>query len=479
MPDNTAIDGASNGAPSNLWTKLANGANGTAPKQAVQPATDDSATIWPRLQQWLPARKPDWDYWWKFSGPRLATMLHEAGYSVHEQYEAMLFHYHYVIPRLGGAPGPDGQPKWKSPLGLDGSPVEYSFKWDAATSDPDVRYTIECLGEYTGSAADPFNTEDTKDLMYQLSLRFPSIDLTWFHQLTAYVYDSHKASYNANGGTATTTMVLAFELLKTGLMVKAYFVAPKRLDKGMPAYDNAFWASAVNTLAPSSQAADKVFSFLASDPHGKALHPAGLAIDCVAPSKSRVKYYLQTADTSFASVRAIMSMGGAISGLDGHLDELYELIKAITGLPADHPETAQVPATTAEYADGLKHFDNLPELLSGYVYYFDIRPGASKPDIKFYIPTRHYASSDAQVARGLATWMRDRGRGKYVDSYGRILDSFCNHRRLEEGNGVHAFVSCAFVKGELSVTSYLGPEAYHPRRLGKGRYAKDDPMDYI
>lgn len=406
-------------------------------------------------------------------------MLFESGYSIHEQYEAMLFHYHYIVPRLGDAPGPNGKPKWKSPLSMDGSPAEYSFKWNTRSdNEPDVRYTIECLGDYTGSAADPYNIESTKDLMYQLSLKFPSIDLAWFHQLVAYVYDIEKANYLQNGGTPTTTMVLAFELLKTDFMVKAYFVAPQRLE-GTRVYDVDFWATAVSTLAPASVASERVFSFLSTNFHGQALHPAGLAIDCVVPSKSRVKFYLQNADTSFDSVRAIMTMGGTLPGLDAQLDDLYELIKIITGLPEDHPSSSQVPATTASYEDGLKHFDNIQELLSGYVYYFDIKPGADVPDIKFYIPTRHYARSDSQVAQGLATWMRERGRGQYVDNYMRILDSICTHRPLQEGNGLHAFVSCAFTKGELSITSYVGPEAYHPRRLGKGTYSKQDAMDFI
>ena len=399
----------------------------------------------------------------------MATMLNEAGYNVHQQYEAMLFHYHYIVPRMGARPGYDGKPKFESPLGPDGCPIEYSFKWDTATSDPDVRTCITCFGDYTGSMADPFNTKETKDFIYELSLKFPSIDLTWFHMLSSLVYDSHLPSYTNNGGTPTTTMLAGFDLLKTGIMVKAYFIVPRSLHQHLSVYNGTFWYKAVKALAPSSAAAEKLFNFLAYDPFGKKLNPAVLAIDCVHPSKSRIKFYHQTPDTSFAAVRAIMTMGGAIEGLDDQLNELYDLIKAITRLPSDFPETEQTPTASVHYDDGLHQFDNVPEVMGGYICYFDIKPGSSKPDIKIYVPTRVYGQSDAQVTKGLTSWMAARGRTRYIQNYDRILKNICTHRGLDEGNGMHTFVSCTFSKGELAITSYLEPEPYHPKRFRKLR----------
>ena len=394
-------------------------------------------------------------------------MLKEAGYSIHQQYEALLFHYHYVVPRLGAMPDINGHPRFESPLGPDGCPIEYSFKWDQNSSDPDVRYAVACYGDYTGSSADPFNIESTKDIIYQLSLKFPSIDLTWFNQLTSLVYDSHKANYTSSGGLPTTTMLVGFELLKTGLMLKAYFIVTESLRQGISAFDRSFWYSAVNEIVPSSSAAEKVFNFLAYDHYGQKLNPAVLAIDCVVPSKSRFKFYHHTPDTSFKAVRSIMTLGGKIKGLEDQLNDLHSLIKAVVGLPSDFPETEQVPTTTAKYDDGLQFFNNVPEVMSGYILYFDIKPGADLPDIKIYVPTRNYSQSDALVAGGLGTWMKDHGRGKYVENYDRILQSICTHRGLDEGNGLHSFVSCAISKGELAITSYLEPEPYHPRRFGK------------
>ncbi|KAK2765591.1 hypothetical protein FQN54_008445 [Arachnomyces sp. PD_36] len=422
---------------------------------------------WDKLARCLPDRHPDWDYWWKFSGPHIATMVAEAGYDTHDQYEALLFYYHYAVPKLGAAPGPNFRPKWKSPLSVDGFPAEYSFKWNTRSGDtPDVRYTIESLGDYTGTKTDPFNVESVKELMYRLSRQYPQIDLTWFHRLVPYIYDVEKANYLKNGGAATTTMMTAFELLKGDFMTKAYFVAPNRLPIGR-AYDFDFWSSAISSIAPASPGAQKVFSFFLRKDHGQALHPAGLAVDCVDPSKARIKFYVQNRDNSFDSVRAMMTMGGTIKGLDTQLEELHELIKIIIGLPADHPSSNQLPIMRGTHESVLGHVENNRELLTGYMYYFDIRPGTEIPDIKLYVPTRIYSKSDAQVVEGLSKFMRERGRGQYVDNYLRILDSVCPHRSLADGNGLHAYVSCAFIRGELSITSYFGPEAYHPNRFAK------------
>lgn len=57
------------------------------------------------------------------------------------------------MPRLGFAPTPDGQCFFKSLLVDDGSPMEYSWKWNTPTGEPEVRYTFEGIDSGSGSAA--------------------------------------------------------------------------------------------------------------------------------------------------------------------------------------------------------------------------------------------------------------------------------------------------------------------------------------
>lgn len=38
------------------------------------------------------------------------------------------------------------------------------------------------------------------------------------------------------------------------------------------------------------------------------------------------------------------------------------------------------------------------------------------------------------------------------------------HRSLEDGRGLHTYISCMVKNGSLTTTSYLNPEVYHPAR---------------
>lgn len=436
----------------------------SAHKNGIElPPINGTASMWGAISRWFPARNSDLDQWWQLTGPHLATMLLEAGYTIHEQCEAMIFHYYVVVPRLG----PYGKPKWKSPLGLDGSPIEYSWKWNSKSGAPDVRYTLEPLGDFSGTTIDPFNQDATRELLNQLALKMPSFDLALFNHFLSYFYDIDRSKYIGAGGQPTATLCLAFELLKKGLMVKAYFVKPQRFGQEGPILDLDFWADGVKGVAPKNECADTVFNFLKTNPTASRCRPAGLAIDCVIPSKSRVKFYLQTPNTSFDSVREIMTMGGIIQGLDQQLEDLNELIKLLVGLDNNYLSSQELQVKPMYIGDDMKHFEDMPELLSGYIYYFDIAPGMSIPDIKFYIPIRYYGKDDLQIADGLTRWMNAHGRGKYTKNYMRVLNSICSHRKLEDSLGIQAYVSCAFQKGELSITSYVGLEAFHPNRKAK------------
>lgn len=403
------------------------------------------------ISRWLPPRNADCDYWWRLTGPPLAMMLFEARYSVHEQYEGMVFHYHWVVPRLGPCLPPNGKPKWKSTLAANGSPFEYSWKWNTADVAPTVRYTVEPIGSFTGTILDPLNQVSTRELLYELDLIMPSLDLRWFYHFATALYDVEKEKY-VKEATArlTTTVLLAFELLKKDLVVKAYFY-PKIIGQEGPT-GLAVFTNAIRGALSGSDSLEKVVQFLKTDPEGSLLQPVLLAIDCVKPSRSRMKLYVHTPHTSFDSVRTIMTLGGQIQGVDNALKELQELIKLIVGLDKDFPSSKELPAPTA-VAEGL---------YSGYAYYFDIAPGSLTPDIKFYIPIRSYGGNDLKIAQGLINFMESRGRGQYTENYMRVLEGLVRHRPLEAAIGCQVFIACAFQNGSLSVTSYLDPELFGP-----------------
>lgn len=56
-----------------------------------------TTAAWRSLNLYLPTRTHDEDYWWQKSGPQLAALVEGAGYTLAKQYEALLFHYHWMV----------------------------------------------------------------------------------------------------------------------------------------------------------------------------------------------------------------------------------------------------------------------------------------------------------------------------------------------------------------------------------------------
>jgi DMATS type aromatic prenyltransferase len=100
------------------------------------------------------------------------------------------------------------------------------------------------------------------------------------------------------------------------------------------------------------------------------------------------------------------------------------------------------------------------------VYFFDVAPHNSIPDVKFYLPTRRYGPDDRQIALRLMEWMKARGRGKYCEQYLHMMETLAEHRGLENGKGLHTYISYQIGKSsEPDIKSYLTPETYHPARF--------------
>ncbi|EFR01082.1 hypothetical protein MGYG_04085 [Nannizzia gypsea CBS 118893] len=431
---------------------------------------NEAPSAWENVSRWLPARNENYTFWWLKTGPQLAALLLQSGYSIHQQYEALLFHYHVVVPCLGRRPisvvpsmGPT--PEWKSFMTDDFSPIEYSWKWDTGdeSSGPVIRYGIEAIGPYAGTALDPLNQTLTKELLYQLSQAIPGIDTTWFHHFATVLYGSEQPELTPERhetldiqAPPRSSMFLAFELLKGQLAVKAYFIPPNPTKMSEAKADVLGRLSRVTqslsvpatAQGEASQwvALDEMVSFMDTSEHGKNLIPFMIGIDCVRDSKSRLKVYVRSSDTSFDSVVQVLTMGGRRQGVDKSITDLKELWRLTLGLPADF--------STSENLSPLEH------ATGGMCYFFDIQPGIALPDIKMYIPVRHYGQSDLEIAYGLRKFLQTRGRGAYVEGYLKSLEEFAPFDRLQTSCGIQTYISCAFQKKGLSITSYLSPNIY-------------------
>lgn len=175
---------------------------------------------------------------------------------------------------MGPAPGPDGKVQWKSLLGVEGSPIEYSWKWNTAAGKPDIRYTMEAIGAFAGTAMDPLNQQATIEMLHRIADVVPSIDLTWTNHFLATLFDHDRAKYAQevkDGAHLTTTVVVAPEWLPKGLSLKTYFV-PRRLGQkdGLPI---ALWEESLAQLMPTSVSRTAMHDFLKNHPEGQLLNP--------------------------------------------------------------------------------------------------------------------------------------------------------------------------------------------------------------
>jgi DMATS type aromatic prenyltransferase len=177
--------------------------------------------------------------------------------------------------------------------------------------------------------------------------------------------------------------------------------------------------------------------------------------------------------TKFSSVREIMTLGGRVNlpGLNVQLADLYDLIKAVTDLPLDACETDEIRPVSNGNSDVRSPENGLEDiLLHGNRYCFNITPGKTMPEIRMYLQLRLNGRDDSTIARGLVSWMEAHGRGAYCQAFLHMLrNGLGGHRRLDWSTGIQTSLACQFKDGELEVTSYLGPEAFHLGRMQKER----------
>ncbi|KAK3988779.1 tryptophan dimethylallyltransferase-domain-containing protein [Cladorrhinum sp. PSN332] len=355
-------------------------------------------------------RANDLDWWWKTRSPHL-ELLGNTGYKIESRMEALVFLYKIITPHLD-----------------DFTPAEYSWKWGRGNEPPKIQYRVEAISPLAGSEFDPFNQAATKDMIDRLSSVTPNLDLRLFyHFWTRLIGPSSPAS--APKDSQQSTVFLAFETSRNGdISVKAYFVPIASAEcTAAKQISDVIRSSGCSNL----HAIDNLESYLKSDPQGSTLDPIMLGIDCIKPSESRLKIYARTRFTSFNS--------------------LQELWNRTLGLSTETP-----------IAEELLTCNNAT---AGALSYFDVSPKSAVPDVKVYIPVRHYAKSERQIAEGLTGFMTDRARGRWTEAYIDAVERLgAETGGIDNTLWVYTYVTAAYQGRELAVTSYLNPRAYHHAR---------------
>ncbi|KAM3537907.1 hypothetical protein ARSEF1564_009176 [Beauveria bassiana] len=413
---------------------------------------------WEALSPLLPPRGPDCDYWWNLTGIHLAALVDAAGYPIEKQYEALLFHHTWTVPYLGPAPTQDGSFAWPTVMNLSGLPIEYSWKWNIGKRVPEIRYTIDAKGRFTGTATDPLNQEASHEMLHHLQRVLPGVNLEWTNHFFVTLFDRDRYKYykEATAGVTqyTTTVMIAAEFKPSGLTIKTYF-SPRRL--GMERVPLARWKEAIDEVCPGSAASDILYDFL-NDPEGKLLHPAILGLDATEPAKSRLKFYFRSPNMSFRSIREIMTLGGRKPVTEEQLQALQSLIAAVADLEQDFPDDSNLAITAPLKHQAENASTATPLVYPACGYYFNIARGLEQPEVKVCIPLYVYGPDDGTMARGITSWMETHGRGEYCQRYLSMLQSLSERRRLDGEKGIQTYLSCMFKEdGELEITSYLTP----------------------
>ena len=421
----------------------------------------EHSKLWVIIHRWLQPIDRDAAFWWQSTGSAIANMLSQAGYDQSAQLNALLFHFRYIINILGPSPSPSSRvPSWRSFMTDDFSPLEYSWSWDG-DRHPKIRYSVEAIGRYAGSSVDPFNRRETCTVVEVLRQALPCTDWRLFEHFLEALYENEggcevRHETDERSSSSASSLFLAFEFGEEDIAVKAYFMPVRST---LPA-ENPFSVVArsirdlLNSNLFSSTAAYlQLQDFVQTHHLGQALELVCVAIDCVDPSISRIKCYVRSPSTSFDNVCAIMTLGRTTSGaqMKPGLQKLKRLWQLSLGLQEGFSSSHELDLKLHQTA--------------GVLYYFDIRPRNTSPEPKVYIPVRHYGHSDRDVLKGLEQFLREEGlESRYIDGYRRLLETLATHRTLDSGCGLQSYISAALTEQSLSLTSYIAPELYHPRR---------------
>ncbi|KAF9873883.1 beta-ketoacyl synthase [Colletotrichum karsti] len=413
------------------------------PKSNVNHKPSPRKSVLQSVSKWLPPRDEHSDYWWNLVGPHFATLFRNADYTLEDQYEYLLFVHHHVVPRLGNSPNLSGlgTASGDSGLSLDGTHIEYSWRWNESNTKPEIRMVMEPFSRFAGTYMDPLNLKPATEMLYAMKPQIPSLDMSLFNHFIGKFYDAAQHKYlDTNERSIMTNVCLGFEFLGHEILPKAYFFPRKLGQVGLTPMN--IWEEAISTAVPETRTFSKVFSFVKNDAPklGLTMTPLWLGIDVVKPANARIKFYCVEARTSFESVQSILTMGGMIKIDPVILDNAWELMKAVCNLPADFPRNKDLPRAPRYNVstDGV----DTEGLWGTFAYYFDIGLGREElPDVKFYIPVCHYGADDEAIASAITNWMEIHGRGQYVDAYWDSLHQIVTHRKLKESRGVHMWLS--------------------------------------
>ncbi|KAI1855660.1 hypothetical protein JX265_006063 [Neoarthrinium moseri] len=328
-------------------------------------------------------RDPPQIYWYRTAGHVLDALMQGANYSRPAHDYVMSFFKDTVAPFLGPTDQPSFK-RWESFMTDDHSPIEISWDWCGSADEPVIRFSIEPIGLHGGTSVDPMNAVGPESFKRTILETLPKIHTSWFDHFD--LFFNGRATQASTEESHPSRIFWGFDLKGSCITAKAYFFpGPSARSMGTSNFHTIAQAIACAPYCTPDkiQAFDKLATF-ADGPGTDALEFEMLAIDMVDPLESRFKIYFRDRSTRFSSVCDAITLKGQKTGvhIDRGLRSLEQLWCSLFDL-SDVSEDAELQLNEHRTA--------------GILYNAEFRLGSRYPDVKIYIPVRHYSSSDQNV----------------------------------------------------------------------------------
>lgn len=171
----------------------------------------------------------------------------------------------------------------------DGSPLEYSWKWNTTTSEPDIRYSWEPFNPGADSIGNPKNHAISLDYMKKVPRVAPDADFTWARYFLA--------ELEKDNDQPALRFLHAVEFNRTKKFgLKSYFLPRAyKLLEGGDSETMAEWDAAVMKLDPTNAGRKTLMDFIASNFEGQVLIPVYVAFQVSEKYRLRADEVVTTA----------------------------------------------------------------------------------------------------------------------------------------------------------------------------------------
>lgn len=361
----------------------------------------------------------DQDYWWKYTGSSIASLLESSNYTPEQQEYYLKWYRRSLTASLGPRPIVGKHFHFGGAIVGDGSYVEPSVNWKETDKKKRlVRFTIGATNAQDGTSADRFAEKETRRLLQSMKdeglvpdLSFKQYDLFAKHLFISNPEDFYK---RLPEGLLPVSHWIGFDL-KAGQapLPKVYFLPVIKMVETGKHTNQLFYEVAEDSGPEFAPALENVKSFIESfkgENWTPEMYPYTelIAHDCIDTADARIKTYIRTGLNTLAGARRLYTLDGRITGEDiaPGLEALAEVWPLFHLLDPNDPDLENKPV--------YKGF--------GLGASVELKPNKSQPEVKIHFPTKAIQLRDGAFCDGMAKYFRKRGDPEFADRWRADLE---------------------------------------------------------